>query len=434
MQDNYKLSLLEIKIMDAYSIYPKQFNNFENQLQSNTCFVVMPFSDDLDNTYMVIDSVATSMGISCTRADNISTTSEPILNKICTQISQAYYIIVDITNLNPNVFYELGIAHVLRDAKKVLIIKEDETVCPSDIKHLHYYPYSKSALKQLSDTVKKFFTENNILEDLQGILDFMDLTPRDRVLSHSFVVSLSDCIGNNMNSLIMILNNRAENTTQRNVNDLLITLTRTLNKLPFLHDLYALYSELLLILIQKTNSAFDISDYLSKIFTVRDYNLSNEWIADCSIMLLDNPLYFDTAITWIMEYLKQTSPAEFDVAKYKIEIGIIKSKSEGLDLVLVNELNNANKTLVEHCTKLIKERKTFAAIPTLVKLVEYDENPYVVRSGIDALVNMAPLEILLDVKEIMTKRKLFVGQYNFINKHLKDLEQQIFRLQNAPNS
>jgi len=420
--------------MDAYSIYPKQFNNLNNQLQSNTCFVIMPFSKDLDNTYMVINSVASSMDINCTRADNISTTSEPILNKICTQISQAYYIIVDITNLNPNVFYELGIAHVLRDAKKVLIIKEEETDCPSDIKHLHYYPYSKSSLQQLQNTVRKFFTENNILEDLQGILDFLALTPRDKVLSQSFVVSLADCIGNNMNGLIMILNNRVEDTTQETVNDLLIALTRTLNKLPLSHDLYTLYSELLLLLIQKTNSSFDISDYLSKIFIVRDYNLSNEWIADCGIIILDNPLYFDTAMTWIMDYLKQTSPAEFDVAKYKIEIGIIKSKSEGVDLVLANELKNTNKTLVEHCAKLIKERKTLAAISVLVKLVEDDENPYVVRSSIDALVNMAPLEILLDVKEAMAKRKLFVGQYDFINKHLKDLEQQIFRLQNAPNS
>lgn len=280
--------------MDAYSIYPKQFKNSSHKLQSNTCFVIMPFSKGLDNTYMVIDSVASGMGITCTRADNISTTSEPILNKICTQISQAYYIIVDITNLNPNVFYELGIAHVLRDAKKVLIIKEDETDCPSDIKHLHYYPYSKSSLKQLNDTIKKFFTENNILEDLQGILDFFGLTPSDKVLSQNFIVSLSDCIGNNMNSLIMILNNRAEDTTQRNVNDLLITLTRALNKLPFSHDLYDLYSELLLLLIQKTNSTFDISNYLSKIFIVRDYNLSNEWIADCGITILDNPLYFNT--------------------------------------------------------------------------------------------------------------------------------------------
>ena len=420
--------------MDSYSIYPKQFNDLNHQLQSDTCFVIMPFSKDLDNTYMVIDSVASSMGINCTRADNISTTSEPILNKICTQISQAYYIIVDITNLNPNVFYELGIAHVLRDAKKVLIIKEDETDCPSDIKHLHYFPYSKSSLKQLNDTVKKFFTENNILEDLQGILDFLSLTPRDKVLSHNFVVSLSDCIGNNMNSLIMILNNKAEDTTQKNVNDLLITLTCELNKLSFSHNLYALYSELLLLLIQKTNSTFDISNYLSKIFNLKNYKLSNEWIADCGIAILDNSKYFDTVMTWILEYLKKTSPAEFDVAKYKIEIGIIKSKSEIIDSVLVNELKNSNKTLVEHCTKLIKERKTVVAIPVLVQLIEKDENPYVVRSSIDALINMAPLKILLQIKEIMTKRQLFVDQFDFINKHLKDLEQQIIFLQNTSNS
>lgn len=420
--------------MDPYSIYPKQFSSLCNQLQSNTCFVIMPFSDDLDNTYMVIDSVAASMGINCTRADNISTTSEPILNKICTQISQAYYIIVDITNLNPNVFYELGIAHVLRDAKKVLIIKEDETVCPSDIKHLHYYPYSKLGLKRLKDTVKKFFEENNILEDLHGILDFLGLTPNNKDIAQSFVASLSDCISNNLNNLIMILNNRVADTTQWQANNLLISLTCALNELPVSHDLYPLYSELILLLIQKTNSVFDISDYLLKVFSDKNYSLSNEWVADCSITVLDNPLYFDAAISWMTEYLKRTSPAEFDVAKYKIEIGIIKSKSVSIDGALVNKLKDSNKTLVEHCAKLIKERKTSAATPVLIELIETDENPYVVRSSIDALVKMAPLEILLNVRELLTKRKSFVNLYGFINKHLADLDQQIFYLQNTSNS
>ena len=420
--------------MDAYSIYPKQFNNLYNQIQSNTCFVIMPFSDDLDNTYMVIDSVASNMGINCTRADNISTTSEPILNKICTQISQAYYIIVDITNLNPNVFYELGIAHVLRDAKKVLIIKEDETVCPSDIKHLHYYPYSKLGLKRLKDTVKKFFEENNILEDLHGILDFLGLTPNDKDTAQSFLVNLSDRIGNNLNSLIMVLNNRTADTTQWQANILLSSLTCALNELPASHDLYPLYSELILLLIQKMHSVFDISDYLLKVFSDKNYNLSNEWVADCSIMVLDNPLYFNAAISWITEYLERTSPAEFDVAKYKLEIGIIKSKSETIDKVLVDKLKVSNKTLVEHCAKLIKERKTSAATPVLIGLIEKDENPYVVRSCIDALVKMAPLGILLSVREILTKRKAFVDLYGFINKHLADLDQQIIYLQNTSNS
>jgi hypothetical protein len=100
--------------MINYSIYPKQFIETKyNKFKVNTCFVIMPFSEDLSNTYIIINSVARELGIECTRADDIKTTSEAILNKICTQISQAYYIIVDITNLNPNVFYELGIAHVL---------------------------------------------------------------------------------------------------------------------------------------------------------------------------------------------------------------------------------------------------------------------------------------------------------------------------------
>lgn len=419
--------------MDSYSIYPKQFNNINNELQNNTCFVIMPFSDDLDNTYMVIDSVATNMGITCTRADNISTTSEPILNKICTQISQAYYIIVDITNLNPNVFYELGIAHVLRDAKKVLIIKEDETVCPSDIKHLHYYVYSKSSLKHLKDTIKSFFAENNILEDLHGVLNFLGLTPRDKDLSQNFVTGLSNRIGNNITSLIMILNNRAADITQQHSNDLLITLTQALKELPPSHDLYPLYSELLLLLIQKVNSIFDVSNYISQIFTDKNCGLLNEWVADCSITILDNPLYFDAAVSWIIKYLKQISPAEFDIAKYKLEIGIIKSKSESIDMVLVNNLKGSDKTLVEHCAKLIKERKTLVAIPILLDLIEEDENPYVVRSSIDALVRMAPLEILLEGKEILTKRKSFIDAYSFINKHLNDLEQQIIHLQNISN-
>lgn len=417
--------------MDEYSIYPKQFSKSSMQLQINTCFVVMPFSEDLDNTYMVIESAASAMGIQCTRADCVSTTSEPILNKICTQISQAYFIIVDITNLNPNVFYELGIAHVLRDAKKVLIIKENETECPSDIKHLHYYAYSKIALKKLKETIKSFFKENNIQEDLLSVLDFLGITSRDELISREFVDSLSKSLGSNISSLVMILNNRLADTTQCQANDILIGLTHSIDELPLCHDLFYLYSSLILLLVQRLNNAFDITLYLSQVYSDRFHNLSNEWIADCSIIVLDNPWYFDITISWIIEYLMKTSPAAFDVAKYKLEIGIIKSKSERIDDVLIDDLKSADKTIVEHCAKLIKERETHDAIPCLIELVETDDNPYVVRSCIDALVQMASLNELLKAREILANRRLFVDSYNFIKKHLSALEKRINSLNNT---
>lgn len=419
--------------MDDYLIYPKQFKNWENQLQINTCFVIMPFSEDLDNTYMVIESVASTMGILCSRADNISTTSEPILNKICTQISQAYYIIVDITNLNPNVFYELGIAHVLRDAKKVLIIKEKDTECPSDIKHLHYYAYNKVALKKLKETIKCFLKENNIQEDLLSVLDFLGITPRDKQISQEFVDSLTKRIDNNISSLLMILNNRLADVTQWQANSIINILTHSLDELSSCHDYFSLYSSLILLLVQRLYSAFDISSYLSKVYSNQYHNLSNEWIAECSIIVLDNSLYFDKTISWIMNYLMKTSPAAFDIAKYKIEIGIIKSKSERIDSVLINELKNTNKTLVEHCAKLIKERKANAAIPYLIELVETDDNPYVVRSCIDALVQTASLNELLRIQEVLVNRESFLDSHSFIKKHLPALEKQIEYLHNAAN-
>jgi hypothetical protein len=382
---------------------------------------------------MVIESVADNMQIKCTRADNVSTTSEPILSKICTQISQAYYIIVDITDLNPNVFYELGIAHVLRDANKVLIIKEEHTQCPSDIRHLHYYAYSKSNLKHLKETIAKFFSENNILGDLHDILSFLDLLPRDNYLSQNFVVSLSDCVGNAVDSLILILNNRVTESLQPQAINLLTALTNELNRMPISDGMYSLYSNLILFVLSKTYNAIDIFDYIRKIFSGDYGNLTAEWIADCSITILDDTAYFDIAISWILDYLKQSSPAAFDMARYKIEIGIIKSKSALIDSVLVNGLTSDNKTLAEHCAKLIKERKTHTAIPNLVNLIENDDNPYVIRNCIDALVTMAPLTILLEVQKILDKRKALIESNPFINKHLGDLTDQICALQNASN-
>ena len=419
--------------MNAYSIYPKQFNSSDYKLQSNTCFVIMPFSSDLDNTYMVIESVADSMNIVCTRADNISTTSEPILNKICTQISQAYFIVVDITNLNPNVFYELGIAHVLRDAKKVLIIKESQTICPSDINHLHYYAYQRDDLKQLKNTIRSFFAENNILEDLHDILEFLGLLPQDDVSSRDFVASVCVTAKDNFDDLIRILNSKTADINQHQVICLLHALTDAVNSPPS-NELRKSYLDLILFIVSKTHRIFDIKEYMLEQFNgTSPLSTNSEWCADCALAVMDHERYFDIATCWIMDYLKRVSPAAFDIAKYKIEIGVIKSKSRELDKALLTSLGSDSKTLIEHCAKLIKERKAKEAIPALVELVEKEENPYVVRSSIDAVACMAPLDILLKLREIIDNRKSYMEQHEFISIHIAQLDARISELQNSPD-
>ena len=136
-------------------------------------------------------------------------------------------------------------------------------------------------------------------------------------------------------------------------------------------------------------------------------------------------MYFDLSIGWIVDYLKNTSPAAFDLTKYKIEIGIIQSRSEFVDAFLVEKLQSKNKTLAEHCAKLIKERKTYSAMPLLLELISDEKNPYVVRSCIDAVVGMASIGELLKLKEIMNNRQSFVNENPFIEKHLNDIEDRI---------
>lgn len=418
----------------SYSIYPKEFLNNTGHITSNTCFVIMPFTDELNNTYFTLQTVAGKLGIKCVRADDVSTTSEPILYKICNQISQAYYIIVDITGLNPNVFYELGIAHVLRDAKKVLIIKEQDTVCPSDILHIHYYSYSKKNLSSLSTKVEEFFVQNTILEDLKEILNFHDLLPRDGTMAKKFITQLTaDSIGYT-DCLIHILNRQTEELTQAEVSILLEQLTASMNRLSASDEFYPLYTRLILLTLSKVADTFDMFGYISDVFKGKYSHLSNEWYADCGATVLDHSRYFVPISQWIFSYLKGVSPAEFDMAKYKIEIGLIKSKSKEIDKSLVEQLCSDDKTLGEHCAKIIKERKTEMAIPKLTELIKTDENPYLVRSCIDALVGYAQYNILVDIRLVLNGRNAFIEQYPFIKKHLNDLDRRINELQDHSNA
>ena len=386
--------------MISYSIYPKQFNNVNyNKFKINSCFVIMPFSDDLRNTYIIINSIARELGIECTRADDIRTTSEAILNKICTQISQAYYIIVDITNLNPNVFYELGIAHVLRDANKVLIIKEKGTECPSDIKHLHYYEYQKENLNTLKDSIIKFFNENNIFEDLYSLLDFHNLVSKDMNISQLFVEDLGNITGDDMVYLIQILNNDLKSLNSNIVLNLLEILTYRLSQYNEDSPLYGMYYNLIIYIISKSNNIYNITEYIKKVYCDEGYGLTKEYKADFANIVLNNLLYFDITIKWIIEYLTYVSPAEFD-----------------------------NKTLAEHCAKLIKERKSEKAVPTLIDIVKTENNPYLVRSCIDALNNFADKKTLLSARDIINSRQELISKYVFLKKHIKDLDLSIDRL------
>lgn len=77
-------------------------------------------------------------GLRCERADDIYGISG-IMQSVWESINRAQVIIADLTERNPNVFYELGIAHTL--GKPVIMITQSMDYVPFDLRHLRCVVY-----------------------------------------------------------------------------------------------------------------------------------------------------------------------------------------------------------------------------------------------------------------------------------------------------
>lgn len=136
-QAEYALILKGVKKM---KLEPKIFKNTDIPIKENYCFVLMPFREELKEIYEDSIKIAFGqIGMICERADDIFHNSA-IMEVIWTKICSAEIIVADLTGKNPNVFYEVGIAHTL--GKEVVLITQNEEDVPFDLRHLKYIKYS----------------------------------------------------------------------------------------------------------------------------------------------------------------------------------------------------------------------------------------------------------------------------------------------------
>jgi hypothetical protein len=120
-------------------------------------FVLMPFSRELRSVYDgPVKRACRRMKFSVERADDIFSASEVIVD-VWSCIASALIIIADCTGKNPNVFYELGMAHTL--GKQVILVAQQDADVPSDIRHIRYLRYRASAPKTFEDQLFRTLRE-----------------------------------------------------------------------------------------------------------------------------------------------------------------------------------------------------------------------------------------------------------------------------------
>jgi hypothetical protein len=136
-------------------------------------FVMMPFSRKFRPVYDEhIKKVAETFKLECKRADEFHA-PRSIVSDIWSAINQARLIIGDCTGKNPNVFYEIGIAHAL--GKETILIAQSERDIPFDISPIRVIIYSLTT-KEVGDEFDQQL-ENAMNEVLEKIKTGDELSP-----------------------------------------------------------------------------------------------------------------------------------------------------------------------------------------------------------------------------------------------------------------
>lgn len=124
---------------------------------TKTCFSIMPF-DGFDDIDEIIGEAAREAGFEYVRGDR---TQQPgsILPQILHDIRHATVVVADITGHNPNVFYELGIAHQLLGPESVVIITQFAEKSPYNVHEFRQlvYQHTESGRKVLRESLPLFF-------------------------------------------------------------------------------------------------------------------------------------------------------------------------------------------------------------------------------------------------------------------------------------
>jgi hypothetical protein len=135
----------------------KKKNRFKDRNKRSSigesCFVLMPFGLPFDRYYQnIFEPAITSLGLNSIRADSLFRSS-PIMVDIWRFVRESRVLLADLSGKNPNVFYELGLAHAI--GKPVILVSTAIEDIPFDLRGLRVLIYDKDNENWGSDLKKR---------------------------------------------------------------------------------------------------------------------------------------------------------------------------------------------------------------------------------------------------------------------------------------
>jgi len=144
---------------------PEVFKIPEGSVNNNQIAVMMPFSDDFNEVYTIIRESCESVGMQCHRVDEVWKDSA-IIQDVFDLIFTSSIIIADLSGRNPNVFYEIGIAHTL--GKFVVPIAQSTNDIAFDVGHHRVLKYSLDEKGKIELKIKLQLRLNTIKQKFEN--------------------------------------------------------------------------------------------------------------------------------------------------------------------------------------------------------------------------------------------------------------------------
>jgi YesN/AraC family two-component response regulator len=177
-EKNYLIAVLE------------KIDGLEKSTTQKNCFVIMPFSDSKSCTSeewteifneLIKPSIEKSgFNYNCKRSEALAGN---IIEDILDELNRADLVIADLTDKNPNVFYELGVRHALRNT--TILISQNIDDIPFDLRPYAIQIYNWKTIakrKEFMDKIKIIIQEfeDNHIKTLSPVRKYLKLIDSDK--------------------------------------------------------------------------------------------------------------------------------------------------------------------------------------------------------------------------------------------------------------
>lgn len=404
-------------------IYPKDYLLIQRNIRLNEAFVLMPFDAAYDWVFESIKYVCDKINIKAIRADNMFG-SVPIIENILQKIHSSEIIIADLTGRNANVFYEVGIAHTLRDRNSIILLAQHLDDIPFDLRHLNvilYSPSNKSKFKEkLKNTIVTSRLNYSSDEYVKQLLSAYNYSSE---LIDSFISFLKKNYQSKYTLLVSVLRGDKE-------------------KIELYKEWFDDFSSFFVQIAEYCSG-----QYSKLVFTIwnnfllTDYILSEhvDMISERLSINYHNPngkqlkqyevdmLYFTAvlcvhlcqkghryvdAMKWLFNYLTNRRMGRIDTIRSTIERFFVETDDKVIKKELVKNISNESPTVRENIADICGEKRLKESVDKLIAQLQFEESPYVVRSIVAALGKMSVAKAAPDIVRWMKEHPDKWGKSN----------------------